>query len=197
MPAYYVPPPSKTLDLTKGKKAVHSSRNVNRYIEAFMKTDATHMWMLDADCEAPPNALCELLKLDMDVASGVAFPHRHLTMTTAARWFPKPRPKSLKSKAYYKFLRPDQIFGRILRTPVRVATGAFCILIKRRVFERHYSKVKPIRFRWNEPQEYGIDIQFWTDVQHFGFTAAIHGGIITGHLPEHPLSDLEKTEWVG
>jgi len=193
MPPYYVPPKRKSRP--SKDKPLFSSQNVNRYIEAFLKTDATHMWMLDADCEAPPHALCELLKLDVDVASGVTFPHNWLIATTALKWRPKPRPKSSKSKAYYRFLRPNQIFGRIMRTPMKVATGAFCVLIRRRVLEKHHPKVKAIRFRWREGQEYGIDIQFWTDAQAFGFTAAIHGGVVCGHLPEHPLEALENTVW--
>jgi len=195
MPPYYVPPSSKVLDLGGKKKAVYSSRNVNKYIEAFLKTDATHMWMLDADCEAPPHALRELLKLDVDVASGVTFGHTGLTITSTALWRPKPRPKAPKSQPYYRFLTPDKILGRIIKPPSRVATGAFCMLVRRRVFEVLHPKVKPIRFRWKEPQKYGIDIQFWTDAQLFGFTAAVHGGIVCGHLPEHPLELLENTVW--
>jgi len=195
MPPYYIPPPIKNRNYGKLGKPWHSAQNVNRYIEAFLKTDATHMWMLDADMEAPPHALCELLKLDVDVASGVTFPHNWLTATTAMKWLPKMRPKSPKSKPYYKFLRPNQIFGNIMKTPTKMATGAFCILIRRRVFEKHHPKVKAIRFRWKEPQEYGIDIQFWDDAQYLGFTAAIHGGIVCGHLPEHSLEVLENTVW--
>jgi len=31
----------------------------------------------------------------------------------------------------------------------------------------------------------------------FGFTGAIHGGVVCGHLPEHPLEKLERIDWVG
>ena len=79
---YYVPPPSKVLDVTKQGKAFQSAQNVNRYIDVFMETDATHIWILDADIEAPPDALCELLKLDVDLASGVSFNHRTRKTTT-------------------------------------------------------------------------------------------------------------------
>ena len=30
----------------------------------------------------------------------------------------------------------------------------------------------------------------------FGFTGAIHGGVIAGHLPEYPLELLESFDWI-
>ena len=193
MPPYYVPPPSKVLDVTKQGKAFQSAQNVNKYIDAFMKTDATHIWILDADIEVPPNALYELLKLDVDLASGVSFNHRTRRTTTVTTWFPEDRLKSLRPKPNHRFLKPSEIFGKVIKTPTKVATGAFCMLVKRRVFEKHHPRVEPPRFRWKEPQAFGPDLQFWADVQFLGFTAAVHGGVVCGHLPEHPLKSIESS----
>lgn len=200
MPPFYEKP-SKLFVFPKDKKErakkhIASAANVNRYIKKFMQTGATHMLMVDADMEIPPNALCDLLKLDVDIASGVSFGHSKLATTTAMREFPKPRPKAAKSKAYYKFLKPREIFGKVLTSPpYKLATGAFCMLTKRRVFKRHHPKLKPLQFRWNPPQPYGIDLTFWMDAQRWGLTAAINGNVVCGHLPEHPLEKLEKMEW--
>lgn len=199
MPTFYEKP-SHDLSLKilkdKSRRQKHSATNVNRHIKKFLETDATHMWMIDADCEVPPHALCELLKLDVDIASGVTFPHKDVRLTTSGRWCPPARPKSRKSKPYFKWFTPPEIFGKVIQNPLGVATGAFCLLCRRRVFERFHKSFSPLRFRWNEPQEYSIDLQFWKDAQMFGFNAAIHGGVVCGHLPEFPLKELELIDWI-
>jgi len=198
MPTFYRKPnfdfdPKKNRD----KKPLLSARNVNYHIEEFLKTDATHMWMLDADCEAPSHALCELLKLDVDIASGVTFCHKRMWITTAGRWYPAPTPKEKWSKPYFKFFQIPEVFGKVIQSPVTVGTGAFCLLCKRRVFEEFHPQYNPVRFRWTPPQQFGIDLTFWWEAQMFGFSGAIHGGVIAGHLPEHPLKKLEKIDWIG
>jgi len=79
---------------------------------------------------------------------------------------------------------------------MKLATGAFCMLTKRRVFEKHHPKLTPLRFRWNPPQDYGIDLTFWNDARLWGFTSAIHGGVLCGHLPQFPLEELEERVWI-
>jgi hypothetical protein len=200
MPPYYVKP-KKAWKASRDPKDIEekygpSAANVNRYIRAFMRTDATHMLMVDADMEIPPHALDELLRLDVDIASGVSVGHASAQMSTVNKWFPKPRPKAHRSKPYRRFLRPAEIFGKMLWSPPhKLMTGAFCLLTKRRVFEKHHPKLSPLKFRWNPPQRFGIDLTFWEDARKWGFTSAIHGGVVCGHLPEFPLSELAKVEW--
>ena len=201
MPAFYEEPRVKWKPPADPKdrelKFGPSAANVNRYIRKFMETDATHMLMVDADMEIPPHALYELLVLDVDIASGVSFGHERTSTTTAGRMFPKPRPKAQKSKPYLKFLKPEDILGKVLMSPpMKLATGAFCMLTKRRVFEKHHPKLTPLRFRWNPPQDYGIDLTFWNDARLWGFTSAIHGGVLCGHLPQFPLEELEERVWI-
>ena len=198
MPTFYMEPahPYNPKDPKQLKhKPTLSAANVNRHINEFLKTDATHMWMIDADCEVPPHALCELLKLDVDIASGVTFSHKEHNRTSSGRWHPPVRPESKRSTPWFKFYMAKEIFGKVVKSPIPVGTGAFCLLCKRRVFEPFHDSFSPLRFRWNPPQEYSIDLTFWKDAQMFGFTAAIHGGVITGHLPEYPLKRLETMEW--
>lgn len=200
MPAFYEEPrvkwkpPEDPKDIEN--KFAPSAANVNKHIRKFMETDATHMLMVDADMELPPHALTELLRLDVDIAAGVSFGHARTDITTAGRWFPKPRPKAQKSYAYYRFLKPEEVLGKVLLSPpMKLATGAFCMLTKRRVFEKYHPKLTPIRFRWNPPQKYGIDLTFWNDARRWGFTSAINGNVVCGHLPEFPLKELEARIW--
>jgi len=200
MPAFYEEPrvkwkppvDPKDIEEKFGPSATCVNKHINKFSEIARKEKATHMLMVDADMELPPHALYELLKLDVDIASGVTFGHQRTNITTAGQWFPKPRPKAKKSYPYYRFLKPEEILGKVLTSPpMKLATGAFCMLTKRRVFERHHPKVAPLRFRWNPPQKYGIDLTFWNDARLYGFTSAINGNIVCGHLPEHPLDELE------
>jgi len=122
MPPYYVKP-KKAWKASRDPKDIEekygpSAANVNRYIRAFMRTDATHMLMVDADMEIPPHALDELLRLDVDIASGVSVGHASAQMSTVNKWFPKPRPKAHRSKPYRRFLRPAQIFGKPISSKV-------------------------------------------------------------------------------
>jgi len=202
MPTYYREPKVKWVpkwneDIQdRWSKSGPCADNVNFHINKFMQTDATHMLMVDADMEIPPHALDALLRLDVDIASGVSFGHSKLSLTTAGRWYPKPRPKSEKSRPYFKFLTPAQVVGKILHSPpLKLATGAFCMLTRRRVFERHHPRVPPLRFRWNPPQRESIDLTFWNDACQYGFTSAIHGGVLCGHLPHVSLEKLESMTW--
>ncbi len=200
MSTYYVKPKSAWKASRDPKdieeKYAPSAINVNRYIKAFMMTDATHMLMVDADMEIPAHSLDELLKLDVDIASGVSVGHATAEMSTVVKWFPKPRPKSHRSKPYWRFLSAGEVFGNMFYSPPeRLRTGAFCMLTKRRVFEKHHPKLSPLKFRWNPPQRWGIDLTFWEDARRWGFTSAIHGGIVCGHLPQFPLKTLESIEW--
>lgn len=196
LPPYYEKPPFK-FDLKKDrdKKPTLSARNVNRYIEIARKSDATHMWMLDADCEPPPNALHELLKLDVDIASGITFCHKDIWRTTAGRWYPPATPQHKWSTPIFKWFEINQIYGKIMRSPPEIATGAFCLLCRRRVLEPFHPKFNPLRFRWDPPQEHGIDLTYWKDAQMFGFSTAINGNVLCGHLPEHPLTKLVNKPW--
>jgi len=63
-----------------------------------------------------------------------------------------------------------------------VFAGMSCTLIARRVL------VAGVRFRY--VRGVGEDILFMFDVQNAGFVAKVHGGVLCGHLPEHPLETV-------
>jgi len=195
-PYYVKPRVSFDPKRDKKKKPALSAANVNWYINKFLQSDATHFWMIDADAEVPENALCDLIKMDVDIASGVSFSHNRSRITTAGRWFPAPSKNQRSSKPFFKFLAPNQILGRKIGSKqIVVGTGAFCLLCKRRVFEKPHPRIKPLRFRWNEPQAFGIDLTFWFDAQTYGFSARINGNVLCGHLPDKPLEALRKIKW--
>lgn len=153
----------------------------NEIFEAFLKTDCTHVWLADADEEQPPHALEELIRLDVDIASGVSPPHRDWNETTVGWELPG---------GGLQFYRRMDIEGRVVGESEVVATGGFCMLIKRRALLRYSPHHAPLRYKTKrEPKQmYGPEIQFFIDAQKMGFSVRIHGGVICGHLPEWPLS---------
>lgn len=86
----------------------------------------------------------------------------------------------------FRKLTRDQVEGRILGEHEMVAAGDGCLLIKRRVIREIHPSYLPLRFRLDV--RYGSDILFWRQVQEIGFKARLHGGVLCGHLPQHPLS---------
>jgi len=89
------------------------------------------------------------------------------------------------------FWKLDQMRGKILGEKEEVMAGNGCLLVKKRVFERHFDTVPPIRFKapMGAP---GSDILFFREVQELGFETRLHGGVVCGHLPSSPLVKLEK-----
>ena len=172
----------------------HVTAKVNEIIEEFLKSGADYLWIVDADTEVPSDALCKLLELDADVASGLSPPHSSKKKTTALVWQPPPSPEYEWSKPWYKPLRMKDAYGRILGGDQNVATGHFCLLCKRRVFERFSPKFEPIRFKWDPPQKMWSEVAFWRDAQELEFVCRIDGNIVVGHLPEFPLEALR--EWL-
>ena len=85
----------------------------------------------------------------------------------------------------------SQIKDRMTDPGVKVSNGDGCLLIKRRVFRKHFDHLDPLRFmdmkHHNEPSS---DILFHRMAQEMGFKSRIHGGVHCGHLPNYPLDSL-------
>jgi len=181
---------------------------LNELVDALQESEATHLMTFDADSEAPPNALKTLLAHDVDVASGISPPHKTMVYTTAFKYVPAPTPALLASEPYFKPYKLEELRHIVVGSNELVATGHFCCLIKRHVFDT-------FRFRWpglkvartkrvecpvcreTLPVDYectkskhGAEILFWMDAQMFGYSVVIDGNILCGHLPEFPLSEL-------
>lgn len=165
---------------TKSKLYAITDR-LNNIIDKFLTTDATHLWIVDADIEAPPHTLCTLLNLDVDLASGVYCFHNDWNKAMFGR-IPDTEKYNFAPRAI-GFLR-----GRVLGENEMVGGGNGCMLIKRRVFKRYHPKIPPMRFI--SPEGRGSDIYFWFRAQKAGFTARISGHVICGHRPEFPLKDI-------
>lgn len=163
---------------------------LNEIINYFQNTDASLLWIVDADNEVPPNALSKLLSWDADLASGISPGHGSPNHSTVMRWMPPPSPEMPWSTPYYKPLLMNEVLGKHLDdTMYAFATGHFCLLTKRRVYNW-------LRFQWSPEQKLGNEIVFWEHAQNLGLKCVIDGTVLCGHLPEHPLVDLqEKLGW--
>jgi len=179
------------------KQMAQVTPKLNEIIEEFLKSGATHLWLLNADAEVSPDALRKLLELDVDVISGLSPPHDMKEKTTAHIWQPAPSPEYEWSKPWYKMVWMKDAYGNIFGGGQIIATGHFCMLCKRRVFELFSSAFEPLRFKYEYPNvdcrdAEGSEMRFWREAQELGFMCLIHGKILVGHLPEWSLETLEK-----
>jgi len=184
----YDPP----VEFTKKTQMIYVTPKLNEIIEKFLEVDATHLWFLNADQEVPPDALCKLLELDVDIASGVSPPRSNIRRSTVMRWMPPPSPEYPWSKSWYKSYWMKDVVGKIMGGDEILVTGHFCMLCKRRVFEQFSPSFEPLRFRYDPPQTWGSEQGFWYEAQELGFICRIHGDILCGHLPNFPLEMVKE-----
>jgi len=177
------PPYKGKFEVGTKERLIAITDRLNWLITDFLKSKATHLWLVDADIEAPPHTLGKLITLDMDLASGIYAFHndRHIFMFGR-----------LKDDDKVQFIPrgPPGFQGTgIIGDQFRVAGGNGCLLIKRRVFESFHPDIAPLRFYCpvTEKRTWASDIFFWYQCQKIGFTARIHGGILCGHIPHHTL----------
>ena len=173
----WVTPPAAS----RGRQRVLVAEKNNDIIEAFLKTDCSHVLLLNADCELPIDAIEKLIRLDVDIASGVSPTHMDWNETTVGRQLPS---------GALKFLRRMDVEGKILGNDHCYATGNFCLLAKRQAFHRYSPDYEPLRYQMFKERKYvlGPELQFFADACDMGFSVRIHGGVYVGHLPEWPLS---------
>lgn len=159
---------------------------LNHIIDRFLLTSASHLWIVDGDVEVPPNALDTLLRLDVDLASGV-YPFHNFKQCKAMMFgrMSVDHPCGYFTPRDWDFLREE-----VLGDEFPVAGGNGCMLIKRRVFSRYSPRVKPIRF--SRFGSCSCDTYFWKRVQDMGFSARVDARVVCGHLPEYPLSKYDK-----
>jgi hypothetical protein len=168
---------------------------MNAVIDRFMSTNATHLWMVDADVEVPPHALETLLNHDADIASGV-YPFHNFKANQEKNACRSMMGGRMKNDDPCGFFRPrdwDYMKERVFGIDERVSAGTGCMLVKRRVFKRYHPNIRPLRFDKDEGR-CGADVYFWKRCQDLGFTARLDANIICGHLPEYSLSKIE--EWL-
>ena len=181
---------------------------LNEIVWKFRESEATHLFIFDADSEIPSHAIKTLLEHDVDVASGISPPHKTWTYTTAFRYVPPPTPVHPKSEPYFKPYKMDELRHRVIGENELVATGHFCLLAKRRVFDTFQfrwpglksSKTRPVKCpvcgegfhaEFDCPKsKLGAEFLFWMDAQMLGYSVRIDGSILCGHLPQWSLAEL-------
>jgi hypothetical protein len=115
----YDPP----IEFTMKEQVIYVTEKLNEIVDAFLETEATHVWFLNADNEVPPNALSTLLDHDVDIASGISPPHSSKLKSTALTWMPPPSPEYSWSKPWFKMIRMKEVLGKVLGGHEIVATG--------------------------------------------------------------------------
>jgi len=159
---------------------------INACIDAFCESDATHLWLIDADIEVPRHALRTLLNLNADVASGIYCFHNDPAIMMFGR-AAEGNPRMFKPRGL------DGWWGRTLGENERVGGGNGCLLIRRRVFDIYNPAIKSLRFVY--APEGGSDLYFWYRCQEAGFKCRITGDVLAGHNPQYPLSYYEGEEF--
>ena len=175
-------------DFKKGEESLLNAitDRMNAVIDDFMKTDATHCLIVDADVELPPHALETLIRHDVDIASGV-YPFHNFDHCKAMMF-------GRMGDNECGFFHPrdwEYMRGEVMGGEYSVSGGTGCILIKRRVFRRYHPKILPLRFDKKEGK-CGGDVYFWKRAQDMGFTARVDANVVCGHLPEWKLSEVER-----
>jgi len=155
------------------------TEKLNEIRMAFLMSEASHLWIVDADVEVPPHALDSLLRLDVDIASGVYPVHNNRDHLMGGLM-------DENGKTFFSYR--SHVKGKVLGGDGRfVCAGNGCLLIKRRVFTLGFIDDKPLFFRSKRGVIWNADLQFFVDTQGLGFIARLHTGVLCGHLPEHPL----------
>lgn len=160
---------SNPFAILAGVTPVAKARNM--LVKDFLKTDATHIWFIDADTIPPTDALEKLLALDVPIASGI-------TPTIQGSDIILNIYKETKDslEAYPR----DAVLPDADRMTV-AAVGSSCILIKREVFEKLGES--PWYFDlWSQDDRYSSeDINFCTQVKEAGYTITVHPKVMCKH----------------
>ena len=161
---------------------------MNAVIDNYLKTDATHCLIVDADVELPPHAVEALIMHNVDIATGV-YPFHNFEQCRAMMFGRMTdNPCGFFAPRDWNYMK-----GKVMGVDEPVSGGTGCMMIKRRVFRRYHPNIPALRFS-KKDGECGADVYFWKRAQDMGFTARLDANIVCGHLPEYPLR--EKDKWL-
>ncbi len=161
---------------------VKIAKTLNFFVDEFLKTDSTHIFVGNADTTYPKDMIEKLIRLDVDLVSGISPSHTDWNSIVVG---------TEKDKGGIDWVRRSDIVGRVIGKNKVVMTGEYCTLAKRRLFERHFKDQSSLRWRTKKEHGkrlYGSELQFWVDAYEMGFETRIDGNVVCGHLPEWPLS---------
>ena len=180
MEPYRTPPYAGRFEYATKSRMDAITDRLNHIAELFIRSGASHLWLVDGDNQPPPHALCTLLKLNVDIASGV-YPMHGDRDTLLFGEVPK-----LKRISYNPWKLGD-VRGKVMGENMYVAGGNGCMLIKRRVFKQYTMNITPLRFSADGG---GSDLVFWIEAQKMGYSARIHCGVVCSHLPEWSYEEM-------
>lgn len=144
----------------------------NKIVEGFLSTDATHLWMIDADTIPPVDALERMLKADKPVVTGVT-PVLHNNETIS----------NIFSDTSGNPLSMDQIKKHAEKGENLIiqGCGASCILIERSVLEKTLSKPWFAELWAEDGQHVTEDIYFSNTLTEAGIEITCIPSIRCGH----------------
>lgn len=152
------------------------ARSRNQLSAAFLKTDCTHMLMIDCDILFSPEAVAKLLSRDKDVIGG---------------FYPKKQQGNLEWVINTFADKTDPMTPEGLQRVAYIGTGF--MMIKRRVFDLMRERWPEIRYQ----ADYGrreIEHDFWSMAVHGPGSAAGRIDAARGILALDELSGPEKIE---
>lgn len=142
----------------------------NTIVEQFLKTDATHLWMIDDDTIPPKDALEKLLALEKPIASGVTPILRHEGLTSNV--YMESQPLSMDDATKDKKPFPA------------IAVGASCLMIERETLRKMHSKYRGRIFedQWTPSNELiSEDIVFCNRARESYLQINIHPEVVCRH----------------
>lgn len=158
---------------TMGVFPVDNARN--EIVEEFLKSDCTHLLMIDSDTIPPMDALDKLLALDLDIVTGLTPIIEH----DASR--------QNDSNGFYKKYNAVNLNDEFTQANVGVidirGCGGSCLMIKRHVLE----KMKYPWFRFKYEDDHGKSTFIGEDVYFImmsianGFKPKADTSVICGH----------------
>lgn len=173
----------------------------NKLVEVALQGDATHVWFIDDDTLVPgdiehpahkrrTNALCALLDLDADIATGV---------TPILRNGIQLRANVVRAGGFVPGATFEQRFPRLW--PVGIfpvnGCGMSCALIKAGVFKRLEKEPGFVKSRWfrggnDRPADTGEDLDFCIRARNCGLSLMCDAAIRCGHIKWNNLADLAQ-----
>jgi len=150
----------------------------NHIVDEFLKTDATHLFFIDADTIPPLNALDKLLSHDKDIVSGITpiIQHDPLRANDSNGFYKKWNCVDMNDE----HVKPNSGLVRVK------GAGGSCILIKRSVFE----KLDEPYYKFLEEDETGKKVEISEDIYFImmamskGIEAYCDTSVIAGHEKE-------------
>lgn len=158
--------------IVAGVSPVAHARNM--MVEGFLKSDATHLWMIDADTIPPPDALEKMLKAGKPVVTGIT-PILKNNRTTSNVYL-----DISGESASLEEMEKHAEKGEWVDV---LGCGASCLLIERRVIEK-LSKPYFAELWAEDGQHVTEDIFFGNTVIDAGFKITCIPSVRCGHVKQ-------------